>query len=129
MPLAYASLLFCAERPVVTSVATKVSSLGYLPLAPTAAPYNLITITGQYFDWSASVSIGTAACASPVVTGHSSIECTPPTLAAGSMGVVVSLVAASTDTHTMAYYGEQCLWLPGCCLDMPLPQDLFCFVS
>ena len=102
-----------ADKPVVSSSVTKVSSLAYLPLNPVAggSPYSLLTITGTYFDTGAAVAVGGLACSGAVVTGHTSIECAPPTQAsAGSYNTVVTLSStASTDTAQLAYYGPPAL--------------------
>ena len=77
--------------------------------AAAVATYGLITITGQYFDTGVGVTLNGLACGSIAVSGHTGIECAPPTqTTAGTYSPVVTLVAPSTDTGAgkdMAYYG------------------------
>ena len=104
----------------MSTAVTTTSSLSYLPLAPTASPYNSITITGTYFDSVANglaVALNSIACTSVSVTGHTSITCIPPDQTVAGAGVyntVVTLVAPSTDTAQFTYYGAAALTSVAC---------------
>ncbi|MBL7716286.1 MAG: putative Ig domain-containing protein [Bdellovibrionales bacterium] len=95
----------------VSALPPSVSSI--FPKGGSTAGGTPITITGNYFQPGATVTIGGVACTSPNVVSGTQLTCTSGANTSGMKSIVVTNVDSQAGTLTNAYLYSTMLWLGG----------------